>query len=143
MINTQANSNQKVVPLTKKIFSASVLKPLIGGIVCSLSDRFILKNDYLKSNILFGASVAAGIFVSSSIGLSLKNSFQTDTRIGKLNKNVESRIVEIIFGSSSAYIVNKFILKNDYSRQEIFYKLGIIAVSDLLAESASELFVHI
>ena len=146
MISTKRSSNNnsdnKHV-VTKQIVTASLVKPIIAASSIFLIDRFVLNNTNTKSNILFASSVGVGIFFSSSLGAVVKNHLPTSTPIGALNKNIESRMVEIVSGSGSAYLINNFILKNDYSYNQILYKLGLIVASDIIAESVAEVILKL
>lgn len=143
MISTKRSSNTTDKNVTKKIVTASFVKPVIAASSIFLIDRFVLNNTNTKSNILFASSVGVGIFFASSLGALLKNHFPTSTPIGALNKNLESRFVEIVSGSGSAYLINNFILKNDYSYNQMLYKLGLIVVSDLVAETVAEIVLKV
>ena len=146
MISTKRSSNNnsdnKHV-VTKQIVTASLVKPIIAASSIFLIDRFVLNNTNTKSNLLFASSVGIGIFFSSSLGAVLKNHLPTSTPIGALNKNLESRMVEIVSGSGSAYLINNFILKNDYSYNQILYKLGLIVASDIIAETVAEIILKL
>ena len=146
MISTKRSSNNnsdnKHV-VTKQIVTASIVKPILAASSIFLIDRFVLNNTNTKSNILFASSVGVGIFFSSSLGALVKNHLPTSTPIGALNKNIESRIVEIVSGSGSAYLINNFILKNDYSYNQILYKLGLIVASDIIAETVAEIILKL
>ena len=138
MISTKRSTQENSV--TKKVITASLVKPIIAASSIFLIDRFFLNT---KSNLLFASSVAVGVFFSSSLGALVKNKFPTSTPLGSLNKNMESRVVEIVSGSGSAYLINNFILKNDYSYDQMIYKLGLIVVSDLIAETVSEIVLKV
>ena len=97
------------------------------------------KNTNLRSNLYFAGTVAAGTFVSSSIAESTKGMFPTSTAIGSLKKNLESRVVEIAFVSGVSYGVNRFLLKNEYNVNDMFMRVGAIAVSDIVSEVVSEM----
>ena len=141
MISTKRATQENSI--TKRAITASLVKPLIGAGSIFLIDRFLLNNTNVKSNILFASSVGVGFFFSSSLGALVKNKFPTSTPLGALNKNMECRIVEIVSGSGSAYVINNFILKNDYSCDQMLYKLGLIVVSDLIAETVSEIILKV
>ena len=102
------------ISIEKRLFSASIMKPIIASSTILLIDKFYFKNHNMKSNLYFAGSVGAGIFLSSSVGEMSRNLFPTNTSIGSLGKNLEGRIVEILCGSGSVYGVNRFILKNEY-----------------------------
>ena len=145
MISTKRSSNNNTdnKHVTKQIVTASLVKPIIAASSIFLIDRFVLNNSNTKSNLLFASSVGVGIFFSSSLGALLKNHLPSSTPIGALNKNLESRMIEIVSGSGSAYLINNFILKNDYSYNQILYKLGLIVASDIIAESVAEVILKL
>ena len=146
MISTKRSSNNNNTDnkhITKQIVTASLVKPIIAASSIFLIDRFVLNNTNTKSNLLFASSVGVGIFFSSSLGALVKNHLPTSTPIGAINKNLESRMVEIISGSGSAYLINNFILKNDYSYNQILYKLGLIVASDIIAETVAEIILKV
>ena len=145
MISTKRSSNNNTdnKHVTKQIITASLVKPIIAASSIFLIDRFVLNNSNTKSNLLFASSVGVGIFFSSSLGALLKNHLPSSTPIGALNKNLESRMIEIVSGSGSAYLINNFILKNDYSYNQILYKLGLIVASDIIAESVAEVILKL
>ena len=145
MISTKRSSNNNTdnKDVTKQIITASLVKPIIAASSIFLIDRFVLNNSNTKSNLLFASSVGVGIFFSSSLGALLKNHLPSSTPIGALNKNLESRMIEIVSGSGSAYLINNFILKNDYSYNQILYKLGLIVASDIIAESVAEVILKL
>ena len=90
----------------------------------------------------FAGSVGAGIFLSSSVGEMSRNLFPTNTSIGSLGKNLESRIVEVLCGSGSVYAMNRFILKNEYKISDMIPRIVAIGVSDIIAETVTEMILR-
>ena len=101
-------------------------------------DRFYFKNSDLRSNLYFAGSVGAGTFVSSSIAESTRGMIPTNTMIGGLGKNIESRVIEIAAVSGVAYGVNRLVLKNEISSNDMYMKIVSIAVGDVVSEIISE-----
>ena len=66
----------------------------------------------------------------------------TSTMIGSLNKNLESRIIEIAAVSGVAYGVNRLVLKNEISSNDMYMKLVAIAAGDVVSEIISESFLR-
>ena len=135
MISTKKNS---LPSASKRFFSASVVKPVIAASTILLIDRFYFKNNDLRSNLYFAGSVAAGTFVSSSIAESTKGMMPTNTMVGSLKKNLESRVIEIACVSGVSYAANRFLLKNEYNSRDMYQRLGAIALGDLVSEAVSE-----
>ena len=131
MISTKKTSQPSV---SKRIFSASIVKPFVAASTILLIDRMYFKNTNLRSNLYFAGTVAASTFVSSSIAESTKGMFPTSTMVGSLKKNLESRVVEIAFVSGVSYGVNRFLLKNEYNVNDMFMRVAAIAVSDVVSE---------
>jgi hypothetical protein len=118
--------------------SHAVAKPLVAGVAAGIADHFFMKNTNMKSNAYFGAAVGAGIFSVSWIEPIVAPLFPTHTPIGAIGENLEGRVVEIALGSASAYAMNKYILKNEYTNQDMLYKLGIVVAADLIGETVCE-----
>lgn len=130
------------ISVKKRIFSASFVKPMVAAATILLIDKFYFKNNNMKSNIYFAGSVGVGIFASSSVGEMSRNLFPTSTAIGSLGKNLESRVVEIVCGSGSAYAVNRFLLKNEYKMSDMIPRIISIAVADMVAETVTEMVLR-
>ena len=136
MISTKKTPQPSV---SKRIFSASIVKPIIAASTILLIDRMYFKNTNMRSNLYFAGTVAAGTFVSSSVAEMSKNMFPTSTMVGSLKKNLESRVVEIAFVSGVSYGANRFLLKNEYNVNDMFMRVAAIAVSDVVSEVVSEM----
>ena len=135
MISTQKKSQPSA---SKRFFSASIIKPVVASSTIMLIDRFYFKNNDLRSNLYFAGCVGAGTFVSSSIAESTKGLSPTNTMVGSLKKNLESRIIEIACVTGVSYATNRFLLKNEYNSRDMYQKLGAIAIGDLVSEAVSE-----
>jgi hypothetical protein len=118
--------------------SHAVAKPVVAGVTAAVADHFFMKNTNINSNVYFGAAVGAGIFSVSWVEPIVGPLFPTHTPIGAMSKGLEGRVVEIALGSASAYAMNKFILKNEYTNQDMVYKLGIVVFADLIGETVCE-----
>ena len=60
MISTKKTPQPSV---SKRIFSASIVKPIVAASTILLIDRMYFKNTNMRSNLYFAGTVAAGIFV--------------------------------------------------------------------------------
>ena len=123
---------------TRRVISASIIKPIIASGVILAIDRLYFKNLNLTSNLYFAGSVGAGTFVSSSIAEATRGMMPTNTIIGGLGKNLESRVLEIASVSAVAYSTNRFFLKNEYNVNDMGMRLAAIAIGDLISEAVSE-----
>ena len=142
MISTKQIKSKPSFSTTKRIVSASIVKSIIASAVILIIDRFYFKNSDLTSNLYFSGSVGLGTFVSSSIAETTRGMIPTNTMIGSLGKNIESRVIEIVAVSSVAYGVNRFVLKNEISTNDIYMKLCAIAAGDVVSEIVSEMVLR-
>ena len=123
--------------------SHAVAKPIFAGITAGIADRLIMKNENLKSNLYFAGAVGGGIFAVSWVEPLVSKAIPVHSPIGHMAKSMEGRILEVACGSASAYALNRFVLKNEYTSNDLMYKLAIIAGSDFVGESVCEFLVLI
>ena len=120
------------------IFDHTFVKPIVAEAVAGLADRFIMKNQNTPSNAMFAGALSDGIFVSGMVGETLAPFFPTSTPIGAFSKALEGRIIEITLGAGSAYAINRFVLRNEISQQDMIYKLAIVVGADVVGEMVGE-----
>ena len=115
---------------------SKLVKPVIAFGTAIAIDRFYFQERDLNSSMYFAGATAAGIYFGSIVG-----GMAPDMAYGILGngKQVEERITEIALGSASAYALNKYVFKNDYSRDQMIYKLVAIAACDFVGELGSDL----
>lgn len=115
--------------------SLDLLKPLISGGAVVALDMFYLKEQNLNNSLIFGGAVAAGVYVGGMLG-----QYAPDISLPILGngKGLEQRIVEIASGAGSAFVLNKYVMKNTSYRDDTMQKLGVIIVADLVGELASD-----
>ena len=82
--------------------SSDFVKPAVGALVAIIGDRYVSNNTNTTMNLYFGASVGAGLYVSTMITPNLPKIFPD---LGTLanGKLLEDRITEIAISSGSAY----------------------------------------
>jgi hypothetical protein len=120
----------------KSYLSHAIAKPIFAAMTASILDHYIMCNPDLKSSAYFGAAVGAGIFSVSWVEPIVSPLFPTATPLNNgVSKMVEGRIVEIALGSVSGYLINSFVLKNEYTSKDLLYKVGIVAIADIAGES--------
>jgi hypothetical protein len=115
----------------------SIIKPAISGGTAFLIDKYYFKESNTQRSIYFAAAVGTGIAAGTIIG-----SAAPDFSLGVIGsgKAIESRIAEITLGTGAAYAINKFVLKNDFSRDQMMKRVGAIVVCDIAGEFASDFF---
>ena len=118
--------------MTEKMY----LKPLLTGAIAGGLDRYYLGMNNTNSNLMFAGAVGAAIYASELIAPSIPN-------IGSLsdgmlnNKNLAVRLTEIGLGSAFAVGVNRY-LGNEYVNATTLQRVGVVIVSDVLGEYASD-----
>ena len=113
-------------------------KPVIAGVVASLLDRYWLKIPDTKQNAIFGISVALGTAGGDYIG-DFAPAILGDTQLYS-GKVLSQRLTEITFGAGTGYVLNRFILKNDFTPSQMYQKLGVVVVSQVVSEYATDYF---
>lgn len=125
-------NSQKLVNVGNAMF----IKPVIAGAIAGAGEKFIMKGSNTTA-LYFAGAVAGGIAVSGTIGKLLEPAVPTATSIGSmLGKSLEHRIIEVTCGTSVAFAVNKFILKNEWrtDMHDVMIRVAIISVADVLSE---------
>jgi hypothetical protein len=97
----------------------------------------VLKQTDLKKSLAFGASVGAGIALGSFTARTLIPD-TTPTATFANGKQIGSRLLEILSGSSSAFLVNKYVLKNSTDKVSVLKKMAVILVADVAGEYACD-----
>jgi len=109
-----------------------VVKGLSAFTISYAIDNLYFKNNNMNENLMYSSSVAAGILLGQMVGEQVPG-FIPD-QAGMYNgKTITSRIFELTSGVSSAYVLNKFVMKNDFSGN-MMEKIGMIALTDFLSE---------
>ena len=104
--------------------SSILLKPIItAGIVVAL-DQYVMKTRNINESFYFGA----GGMVAKAMPIDIGSGSYFDS------KTVEMRVAEVAIGAGSGYAINRFVLKNEYNKNDLLMKLGIIAGADFVAE---------
>ena len=116
-------------PLSNPLF----LKGTSSFAYSFLIDKFVFKNNSLSQNAIFGAGVTSGLLIGQSLGAYIPEIVPDQAGLyqGKL---VSQRIVEISVGSTTGYIINAYVFKNDYERSSWMKKIGAILLVDVLSE---------
>ena len=113
-----------------EFMSSEFLKPSVAGGLIYLMETQYYKADN-TSAMKFGGAVAIGVFAGSSIDNMLG---LTSSKTLSTGKGLENRLIEIGSGAGAAYMLNKYVLKNDYTQNEMLMKVGEIVIADVLSE---------
>lgn len=116
--------------MSSPLLSDTYFKPLATAGVAILLDRMVLKQTDMKKNLTFGLSVGAGVGIGAMVAKNLPIPDSPST-FGN-GKQIASRLLEVTSGAGTAYVVNRYIMKNDNAG--MIRKLGVIVASDFLGE---------
>ena len=112
----------------------SILKPTVAGITASLLNRYVLDERNMMRNVVFGASSAVAIAFATITEPTFEKTFDDDGSF-KVGKSFSGRIYEIGMGSVGAWAFSKYIADNDPFATTPIKTIGVVAASDIIAES--------
>ena len=113
--------------------SASVYKALISGALTYGGFTYLLKDD--PNKMAFVASSTAGSFIGDYL---ISSFFPTYTSSGSLMDTAFSAVA----GGGSAYAVEKLMVGNDYVMSNMSTKMGILVVSNALADYVTNMLYN-
>ena len=113
--------------------SASVYKALISGALTYGGFSYLLKDD--PNKMYFVASSTAGSFIGDYL---ISSFLPTYTSSGSLMDTAVSALA----GGSSAYAVEKLMVGNDYVMSNMTTKMGILVVSNALADYVTNMLYN-
>ena len=113
--------------------SASVYKALISGALTYGGFQYLLKDD--PNKWAFTLSSAGGSFIGDYL---ISSFFPTYTSSGSLMDTAFSAAV----GGASAYGVEKLMVGNDYVMSNMSTKMGILVVSNALADYVTNMLYN-
>lgn len=114
----------------------SFRKPLIASLVAFTIDRFVLKQTDMKKSAVFGLSVGAGIGAGVWAGKNLPIVDGPTTTFFN-EKLVAQRVVEVASGATSAYAVNRYVMRNTGGAGMV-RQVGTVVVADYVSEVACD-----
>ena len=112
----------------------TLLKPIVMGATVVALDKFVMKNQNMNESLYFGVAGAAGAYFGAMTAKAMPLPLPSGEYFD--GKTLEMRIAEIGIGAGVGYALNKFVLKNDFNKQNMLNKLGILAGADFIAEYA-------
>ena len=112
------------------VISQSVYKALISGALTYGGFQYLLKDD--PNKMYFVASSTAGSFIGDYL---ISSFFPTYNAGG----TIMDTAVSAAAGGGSAYVVEKLMVGNDYVMSNMTTKMGILVVSNALADYISNM----
>ena len=112
----------------------TLLKPLVmAGTVVAI-DKFVMNNPNMNESLYFGLAGAVGVYTGNMVAKALPIPLPSGDYFD--GKTLETRVAEISIGAGVGYGLNRYVLKNDYSYDQLLNKLAILAASDFISEYA-------
>jgi len=112
----------------------TLLKPLVmAGTVVAI-DKFVMNNPNMNESLYFGLAGAVGVYVGGMVAKAMPLPLPSGDYFD--GKTVETRVAEIGVGAGAGYALNRFVLKNDYSYDQMLNKLAVLAAADFISEYA-------
>ena len=104
------------------------------------ADQLVFKRVNQMESATFATSVSLGVVAGDLVG-GMFSKIVPDAYNGYVpTKTLVHRGAEVGTGVASAYVLNKYIFKNDFDMAELKYKLIIIAGVSGLSEVAADIF---
>ena len=121
------------------MMSPMVVKTGVAAVAGAALDRFICNEQNAMQNVYFGVSVGAGIGLGSYLASVIPdtNLIADDPSGMWKGKSVISRVLEVGSGTASAFIISKYMIKNNMNTP-ITTRLLCVVASDILAEVVSD-----
>ena len=112
------------------------VKPLAAAATAIALDKFVLNQTDMTRSLYFGIAVGAAIYAAQMITPTIPAIIPVTTLSN--GKTVQDSVIEVTGGSAAAYFINSVVLKNEFNRNDMAKKIGIVAVSDFVGEYASD-----
>ena len=110
-----------------------LLKSLIAGAVVFVVDNKVLKDADMYGSAYIAAASSVGIYAGSKLGAKLVPNITPNPS----EQNIIERVAEIGVGVTTAYALNRFILKND-AYGTTTKRIGAIVLADIVSTLAVE-----
>jgi len=114
------------------------LRPIMVGAVAVALDKYAIGETNLNSSLYFGVAVGVGVYASEYIAPYIAVDLPTPSSTLYNGKTLATRLIEISSSVGGAFLMNKYLLQNDLYRNEVFKKVGVIALSDVVGTYAAE-----
>ena len=100
-----------------------------------LIDKFVFQNEDMTQNATFSAAVAGGIIAGQVAAKTIVTSGLLPDQEGLYNgKLLSMRMVELTVGATSGFLINSYVLNNEYDRSNYMKKLAAIIAVDIASE---------
>lgn len=123
--------------------SQITMKAVYAGGFAALLDQFYLGEEDKMKTLYFASAVAAGHVAAQFVHPLVNELAGVIPSVNRSlydSKTLAERILEVSTSGGMVYILNKYLLRNDNYKGELFKRMGVIVVSDIAATFALEYF---
>jgi hypothetical protein len=117
------------------------VKPVATGAIAAAMDKYVLMQPDMKKSLYFGGAVAVGSVAATLAAPMVPNVIPIDMGDSIDGKTLSGRVMEVALATGSSWAVNKYLLKNEVSREDWTKRVGVIAASSFLGEYVSDYLV--
>ena len=114
--------------------NSDFIKPIAMAGCVIAGDKFILGETDMNSSLYLGVAGAAGVYAAKLAApmipfeSMLPDGSYTDAR------TLELRLLEVSVATGVGFVINKFVLKNEYYMDQELKKIAVLAGADFVSE---------
>lgn len=114
--------------------NANFTKPIAMAACVVAADKYLLGETDMNRSLFFGAAGAVGVYASGLIAPMVP--FETFLPDGSYTdaRTLELRLLEVSVASGVGFVINKFVLKNEYYMDQELKKIAVLAGADFVSE---------
>jgi hypothetical protein len=112
----------------------SLIKPVAAGLTAVALDKYYMNEENMSKSLVFGALVGGGVLASELVAPHIVPDLPSLNSQIYNGKQLGLRITEVASASIGVFAINKYAVRNDNYRGEILKRMGVIVVSDVVAE---------
>ena len=114
--------------------NSDFIKPIAMAVCVIAGDKFILGETDMNSSLYLGASGAVGVYAAKLVAPMIP--FESMLPDGSYTDGttLELRLLEVSVAAGVGFVINKFVLKNEYYMDQELKKIAVLAGADFVSE---------
>ena len=114
--------------------NANFTKPIAMAACVVAADKYILGETDMNRSLYFGAAGAIGVYAAGLVAPLVP--FETFLPDGSFTdgRTLEIRLLEVGVSTGVGFVLNKFVLKNEYYMDQELKKIAVLAGADFVSE---------